>query len=201
MPGTSQAERWPLETAERRAVAAAEPAPPLEFRAIYERWFSDVSRWVRAMGGPEAERDDLVQDVFLVVYRRLPDFDGQNVPGWLYQIARHRVRDFRRLLWVKHLFFGGVPLSETLSKGGASPADSLETSEKRMVLEGLLLKLNESERAALVLFEIDGYSGEQIAEIQGVPVNTVWARIHKARKKLKASLAKHESRAPKRLGC
>ena len=49
-----------------------------------------------------------------------------------------------------------------------------------------------------MLFEIDGYSGEEIAEIQGVPVNTVWARIHKARKKLKASLAKHESREQKR---
>jgi RNA polymerase sigma-70 factor (ECF subfamily) len=54
--------------------------------------------------------------------------------------------------------------------------------------------LNESERAALVLFEIDGYSGEEIAEIQGVPTNTVWARIHKARKKLQASLAQLESR-------
>ena len=128
----------------------------------------------------------------------MPDFDGQNVAGWLYQIARHRVRDFRRLLWVKHLLFGSVPLSESLSKGGASPADSLETNEKRALLERLLRKLNESERAALVLFEIDGYSGEEIAEIQGVPVNTVWARIHKARKKLKASLVKHESRGQKR---
>ena len=126
------------------------------------------------------------------------DFDGQNLPGWLYQIARHRVRDFRRLLWVRHLMFGSVPLSESLSKGGASPADSLETNEKRVLLERLLEKLNESERAAVVLFEIDGYSGEEIAEIQGVPVNTVWARIHKARKKLKASLAKHENREQKR---
>ena len=201
MPGTSQAKLWPVESAEKGVVEALPPGPRLEFRAIYERWFSEVSRWVRAMGGPEAEREDLVQDVFLVVHRRLPDFDGQNVAGWLYQIARHRVRDFRRLLWVKHLLFGSVPLSESLSKGGASPADSLETNEKRALLERLLRKLNESERAALVLFEIDGYSGEEIADIQGVPVNTVWARIHKARKKLKASLVKHESRAQKGPGC
>ncbi|HYP77199.1 MAG TPA: RNA polymerase sigma factor [Polyangiaceae bacterium] len=200
MSGTSQAEPWPVESAEK-AVVAAPASSSLEFRVIYERWFSDVSRWIRAMGGPEAEREDLVQDVFLVVHRRLPDFDGQNVAGWLYQIARHRVRDFRRLLWVRHLMFGSVPLSESLSKGGASPADSLETQEKRVLLERLLSKLNETERAALVLFEIDGYSGEEIAEIQGVPVNTVWARIHKARKKLKVSLAKHESRAQKRPGC
>src|SRR6185369_17126944 len=192
-----QAERWPVEDEKPTEVLPG----PLEFRAIYEQWFDEVARWIRAMGGPQAEREDLVQDVFLIVHRRLPDFDGQNLPGWLYQIARHRVRDFRRLLWVKHLMFGGVPLSENLSKGGASPVDSLETSEKRVLFERLLEKLNESERAAVVLFEIDGYSGEEIAEIQGVPVNTVWARIHKARKKLKASLAKHESREQKRPGC
>jgi RNA polymerase sigma-70 factor, ECF subfamily len=47
------------------------------------------------MGAPEAEREDLVHDVFIVVHRRLHDFDGENLAGWLYQIARHRVRDFR----------------------------------------------------------------------------------------------------------
>jgi RNA polymerase sigma-70 factor (ECF subfamily) len=197
MPGASEAKLWPLESQEPSR-PEAQPAPALDFSSIYQRWFDDVSRWIRAMGGPEADREDLVQDVFLVVHRRLPDFDGQNVAGWLYQIARHRVRDFRRLLWVKHMLFGSVPLPESLPKGGASPADSLETNEKRRLLERLLEKLNESERAALVLFEIDGYSGEEIAEIQGVPINTVWARIHKARKKLKASLSKIEGREQKR---
>jgi RNA polymerase sigma-70 factor (ECF subfamily) len=172
------------------------PSAPPDFHAIYQRWFDEVSRWIRAMGGPEAEREDLAQDVFLVVHRRLPEFDGQNVAGWLYRIARHRVRDFRRLSWVKHMLFGSVPLSDNLAKGGASPAESLETKEKRKTLEGLLDKLNASERAALMLFEIDGYSGEEIAEIQCVPVNTVWARIHKAKKKLKASLAELENRKP-----
>ncbi len=195
MPRASQAELWPEESAPAVKTAEKRPDPPsapLEFRAVYERWFNDVSRWIRAMGGPEAEREDLVQDVFLVVHRRLPDFDGQNLPGWLYQIARHRVRDFRRLLWVKHAFFGRAPLPESLSSAQASPADSLETSEKRATLERLLDQLNGAERAALVLFEIDGYSGEHIAEIQGVPLNTVWARIYKARKKLKIALEKSE---------
>ena len=195
MEQLSEAKQSPVECASKSEVAT-QAAP--EFRAIYERWFNDVSRWVRAMGGPEADREDLVQDIFVVVHRRLPDFDGQNLPGWLYQIARHRVRDFRRLLWVRHLLFGSVPLSETLTRGGPSPSDSLETTEKRRLLEHLLRNLHESERAALVLFEIDGYRGEEIAEMQGVPINTVWARIHKARKKLKASLAKVESRECKR---
>ncbi len=192
MPGTSQAEKWPADH------KSAPSAPkPLEFRAIYETWFEEVSRWIRAMGGPQADREDLVQDVFLVVHRRLPDFDGQNLPGWLYQIARHRVRDFRRLVWVRRMLFGKVPLTDALPTLGASPSDTAETNEKRVLLERLLEKLNDSERAALVLFEIDGYSGEEIAEIQGVPLNTAWGRIHKARKKLKAQLAKHAAQEHK----
>jgi RNA polymerase sigma-70 factor (ECF subfamily) len=189
MPATSQAEQWPVESAEKQEQLSL----PLDFRVVYERWFGEVSRWIRIMGGPEADREDLVQDVFLVVHRRLPDFDGQNLAGWLYQISRRKVRDFRRLMWVKQLF-SSVPVSDSLAKGGPSPVELLETREKRATLERLLTKLNETERAALVLFEIDGYSGEEISELQGVPINTVWARIHKARKKLKASLEKAESR-------
>src|SRR5450432_899919 len=117
---------------------ASRHSAKFDFRTIYEARFDEVSRWIRALGCPEADREDLVQDVFVVVHRRLRDFDGQNVAGWLYQIARHRVRDFRRLLWVKHMLFGSVPLSESLAKGGPSPADSLETNEKRVTLERLL---------------------------------------------------------------
>jgi len=170
-----------VKVAERSDV---EPLGSLNFRAIYERWFDEVSKWVRALGGPEADREDLVQDVFVVVHRRLPDFDGDNLPGWLYRITRHRVRDFRRLVWVKRILFGSVPLPENLPKEGASPIEILETRQKRAMLERLLDRLTESERLALVLFEIDGYSGEEIAEILGVPLNTVWSRTHKARRKL-----------------
>ena len=178
----------------------AESAPArsrLSFDEIYANWYDEVSRWIRALGGPVAEREDLVQDVFIVVHRRLEDFDGANLPGWLYQIARRRVRDFRRLLWVKHLITRRSPLPEGLTLDGPSPVEALETKEKRVLLEGLLQKLNESERAALVLFEVEGYSGQQIAAIQGVPINTVWARIHKARRKLQQNLERTELRETK----
>jgi len=144
------------------------------------------------MGGAEADRDDLVQDVFLVVYRRLPDFDGKNVGGWLYQIARRKVRDFRRLFWVRSLFGQSVPLTESTARSPGSPQESLETKESGLLLEELLRSLNPDQRSAFVLFEIEGYSGEEIARLHGVPLNTVWARIHKARKKLQARIGKSD---------
>jgi RNA polymerase sigma-70 factor (ECF subfamily) len=163
---------------------------PLEFQAVYDGWFERVSSWVHALGAPEADQDDLVQDVFLIVHRRLSHFDGGNLAGWLYQIARRRVRDFRRLLWIRHLFTHSVPLSDELSTIGPGPADDLETKHKARQLDELLSLLNPDQRSAFVLLEIEGYSGKEIARLQGVPVNTVWARIHNARKKLQSGIAK-----------
>ncbi len=171
------------------------PSGPLSFEQLYDRWFDHVARWVRALGARAADRDDLVQDVFLVAYRRMPDFDGQNVAGWLYQIARRKVRDHRRLLWVKHLFGPSLPLTDSMLRTENSPLDSLETKQKRALLERLLDGLNETQRAAFVLFEIEGSTGEEIASLQGVPINTVWARIHKARKRLHDQAARIEKQA------
>ena len=173
----------------------------LSFEQVYDQWFDDVARWVRALGAREADRDDVVQDIFMVVHRRLADFDGQNVAGWLYQIARRKVRDYRHLMWVKHLFGNtSVPLADEMLRTAQSPLDELETRQKSQLLERLLDALNEDQRAAFVLFEIEGNSGEDIARVQGVPINTVWARIHKARKKLQERATRFEKQAGRRAG-
>lgn len=181
---------------EGAAVTSRPGAPPLEFERVFEVWFARVASWVRALGAPESDQDDLVQDVFLVVHRRLSDFDGRNLAGWLYQIARRRVRDFRRLHWIRHVLASGVPLSNNLLKVGPSPADELETKEKGQKLEAMLSTLNPDQRAAFVLLEIEGYSGEEIARLQSVPLNTVWARIYKARKKLQQQIELSKAAPP-----
>ncbi|MGA2450633.1 MAG: sigma-70 family RNA polymerase sigma factor [Polyangiaceae bacterium] len=171
----------------------------LEFEDVYGRFFDEVRRWIRALGGPEADRDDLAQDVFLIVHRCLPAFDGENLPGWLYQITRRRVRDFRQLRWFR-LFLAGARADESLVSPNESPEAALRSREEELMLTRLLAKLPEAQRAAFVLFEIEGYSGEEIARLQGVPINTVWARVHKARVKLAISLERAgEGRAERRV--
>jgi RNA polymerase sigma-70 factor (ECF subfamily) len=159
----------------------------LTFQEVYRAFFDDVGRWIWALGGPSADRDDLVQDVFLIVHRRLHTFDGQNLAGWLYQITRHRVRDFRRLRWFR-LFLTTGRADDTRISPSEGPEAALDSKETQQMLGRLLSKLPESQRAAFVLFEVEGYSGKEIAQLQGVPLNTVWARIHKARTKLPATL-------------
>ena len=170
--------------------AAAPELRAADFRALYDAWFADVARWVRALGAAPADQDDLVQEVFVVVHRRLHAFDGKNLAGWLYRITTHQVRDFRRLRWIRHIFGRSVPLSSGVASTGPTPLMVLETKEKQELLERLLSTLNESQRAAFVLFEMDGYTGDEIARIQQVSINTVRARIHRARKKVLASLLK-----------
>ena len=161
----------------------------LVFADVYAANFAFVYRVVaRLAGGGDVE--DLVQEVFVVVHRRLPDFDGENLAGWLYRIAAHQVRDFRRLRWIRHIFGRSVPLSSGVPATGPTPLMVLETKEKQEFLDRLLSTLNEAQRAAFVLFEMDGYTGDEIARIQQVSINTVRARIHRARKKLTVLLLK-----------
>jgi RNA polymerase sigma-70 factor (ECF subfamily) len=164
-----------------------------QFRAIYDAWFEEVSRWIRALGGLDADRDDIVQEVFVVVRRRLDSFDGSNPAGWLYRITRRQVRDFRRRAWAKHIFtkrHSDEP--DALSDDGKNPAAALEYKEKQRVLHTLLRKMTDDRRSAFLLFEIEGLSGEEIACIQSVPLNTVWTRLHYARKDFFALVAKYQ---------
>jgi RNA polymerase sigma-70 factor (ECF subfamily) len=164
-----------------------------DFRTVYETWFEEVSRWIRALGGLDADRDDMVQEVFLVVRRRLGSFDGANLAGWLYRITRRQVRDFRRRAWVRRIFTRRRhDEPDDLPHHGAGPAAALEHKEKQRVLHAMLGKLQEDRRSAFVLFEIEGLSGEEIARLQGVPLNTVWTRLFHARKEFFRLAAKYQ---------
>jgi RNA polymerase sigma-70 factor (ECF subfamily) len=166
------------------------PDPRAErgFQAVYAGWFADVLRWIRAFGAPPAEHDDLLQEVFVVVHRRLPQFDGRNLAGWLYRITARQVRDHRRLRWFRTVLRRSVPLSDEIEAPQPTPLMALETREKRQKLDRLLARLSEPLRVTFLLFEVEGYTGEEIAELQQVPINTVRARIHRARKRLLALL-------------
>jgi len=182
-----QANVWP-----HRQTDVAEPPAQVfdagDFNTVYATWFGDVARWLRALGAPASDHDDLLQEVFVVVHRRLHDFDGRNLAGWLYRITAHQVRDFRRLRWIKNVFKRSIPLSHRLASPGPTPVMALETRERRARLEGLLAELSEPLRTTFVLFELDGYTGEEIAAAHRVSINTVRARIHRARKKLLSAI-------------
>ena len=170
-------------------VPARAPGAPREderesrFREIYERWFGDVVRWIYALGVPSSDSEDLAQEIFLVVRRKLDRFDGGNLAGWLYRISQLTVRDHRRRAWFKNLTVRRRDV-DVVRAGltSPSPAARYEEEENRRFVQTLVARMSEKLRTAFILFEIEGYSGEEIARIQDIPLGTVWTRLHLARK-------------------
>jgi RNA polymerase sigma-70 factor, ECF subfamily len=162
---------------------AVDPSRDAQFRDIYERWFDDVIGWLYALGAPGADTEDLAQEIFIVVRRNLGRFDGGNLAGWLYRIAQLTVRDHRRRSWFRNLVLRRqeVDLSK-MPHAADSPARNFEDAEARRQFQLMVTKMHGKLVTTFILFEIEGYSGEEIARIQDIPIGTVWTRLHKARK-------------------
>lgn len=175
------------------AVARPDESPrlpsgvPLTFPAVYHAYFAQVVGWMRAMGVPQADLEDLAQEVFLVVRRKLPRFHEGSLPAWIYKIAEHKSRNYRRLAWFRNVFLPGRTLDTVEPMAaGPSPANALEQKEDQQTIAAMLARMSDKRRETLLLFEVEGYSGQEIAALQGVPVKTVWTRLHHARKDLVA---------------
>jgi RNA polymerase sigma-70 factor (ECF subfamily) len=183
-----------MEVAVQVQAEALDAAAPT-FDDLYATWFPEVVRWMRALGAPEADWQDLAQDVFCVVQRKLPTFRGGSLPAWLYRITRRTVKDHRRLSWFRHLYLRPRDVAlEELQSNAPTPEDQLAARQEERLLFLLLARMSEKRRTAFVLFEVEGYSGEQIAELEGVPLATVWTRLHHARKDYFAIVSSYKQR-------
>ena len=190
-------QRWTSPQREESSTACAADArhlyelpDPLIFEEVYHAYFRQTVAWMRGMGVPEAEIEDVAQEVFLVVRSKLSHFHGGNLAGWLYRIANLTVRNFRRRAWFKNLFSRSREIdSMELAGPSTTPAMALEKKQDQHVLAQMLARISDKRRTTLILFEIEGYSGQEIARLHGVPVKTVWTRLHHARKALVAMVA------------
>ena len=88
----------------------------------------------------------------------------------------------------------GVELEE-LPHSGVSALATLETKEKQQLFDSLTSKITAKRRVVFRLFELEGYDGQEIADILGVPINTVWTRLHYARKDFSTLLARYRTTA------
>jgi RNA polymerase sigma-70 factor (ECF subfamily) len=168
-------------------------AEPLDFASIYEKWFRPVHRWIRALGGPGIEAEDLAQEVFIVVQRKLPSFDGANLPGWLYRIAQLTVRDARRRAWFRSTFLRARDVGLDDLESPARSDDALARKEQERQLYDLVSRLNPRWRECFLLFEVGGLSGGEIAELLGIPHATVRTHLFRARKAMVALVARMQA--------
>jgi RNA polymerase sigma-70 factor, ECF subfamily len=174
------------------------------FEAVYRAHVKTVARWAMRLVGPQGDFEDVVHEVFLVVRRRLPEFRGEaEITTWLYEITVRVAQGFRkRARWwswltgrgrnpsrgqVREVFLGAT-------EGTTDPHSILEARERTRFLYRLLDELSEDQRTTFILFELEGLSGEQIAEITGASVGSVWVRLSRARRKFMDRMREWEER-------
>lgn len=167
---------------------------PSRFEDVYREHFRFVWRSLRRLGVPESDTADAAQDVFVVVHRRLDEFEGRSkMTTWLYGICLRVARDRKRLAHNRRRADDDVPLEEAADETVDVAADA-ERRQGLRLLETLLDALPLEQRAVFTLFEMEGLGGEAIAEMLEIPVGTVHSRLRLAREAFERNLKRLQAR-------
>lgn len=196
--------RWIAGPARMKGVVTgAEPMPSadaaagLTIREVHERHADFVWRTLQRLGVRSMDLEDQMQEVFIVVHRRLASFDGASaLSTWLFGICLRVAAAHRRRAHVRRERASSDSEERFALDSGDDPERAAIESETREELEELLGTLDLEKRAVFVMFEIEGQTAPEIANVMGTPVGTVYSRLAAAR----AELAKAASRRASRKG-
>jgi RNA polymerase sigma-70 factor (ECF subfamily) len=171
---------------------AASASASGRFQSLYAEHFAMVWRSLRALGVNEASVEDAVQDVFLVVHRRLPEFAARSsVRTWVFGIVLGVARNHRRRERRKGPC---VPLEAELAGRGPDPHDEAVTAEALARVARALGTLDEAKREIFVMGEMEQMTAQEIAEALGINVNTAYSRLRAARAAFATALARDGGR-------
>lgn len=180
---------------EEGPVERERPAQALEITEVYEAHFRYVWRCLRSLGVREAQLDDAVQDVFIVVQRRLGEFDGQvALSTWLYAIALRVARKARERARREAQKAGSVAEGEEPASTAADAEATLQCSERLLLARAALESLDDDKREVFVLAQVEQMSAPEMARIIGVPLNTIYSRLRAARQAFAQEVQRLSSR-------
>ncbi len=173
--------------------ADARPEQPLTLEVLFARHAHDVGRLVTRLLGPGASRadaEDLTQQIFLAAHRALPTFRGDSKPStWLYGIATRLVyREIRGWMRRRRMI---ATLESILAVKPAAHEPHDRAVEQRQELARVwrhLLEIGAKKRLVLILHDVEGLSGREIAEALQIKEPTVHTRLYHARRELMARL-------------
>lgn len=181
------------EKAAREPAAREAAASTSRLREAFEAHGAFVCRSLRHLGVPEADLDDLLQEVFLVVSKRLDDYEERGrARSWLYSICSRVASSQRRKVRRRRE-------TEPVAESAAEPLQ-LEAVQDRQSLElgwRLLQELPAQQREVFVLYEVEDMPMAEIAQALDCPLQTVYSRLYKARERILAQVQrlKAESKA------
>ncbi len=152
------------------------------WRALFDANFGFVHRVARRLGTPPAELDDVCQEVFLVVFRKLDTFSTGRLTTWMYRITANVVSDKHRRRRFRATLAGLVGRQQIDRPAPQTPEASLQQREAERMVGEVLAAMKPKKREVYALYELEGLSGPEIAERVGCRIETVWARLHHARR-------------------
>jgi RNA polymerase sigma-70 factor (ECF subfamily) len=177
--------------------ATAEPGrAAATFEQIYETYVDFVWRSARRLGVPESMVDDVVQQVFLTVHRKLDEFEGRSsLKTWVFSILLRTVRDHRRGVRRKSPHWQtGAADPDLVADEARGPHESLVLAEAWRVVDGLLESLEGDKRVVFVLAELEQMTAQEISEATGLPAKAVYSRLRAARTDFERAAARMRRR-------
>lgn len=195
---TASSARGPSGSAadESALVERAAAGDAAAFRALFQRHRGDVARLVYRMLAAPADLEDVVQEVFVQVYRSLKDFRGQaKLSTWIHRVTVNVVLMHRRSAKSRPVLTEEAPGDLVADAEGTLPDEDAERHERIRAFQRLLARLADKKRVVFVLHELEGMTPAEIADIVGAPVLTVRTRLFYARRELEAMLPEEPSLA------
>jgi RNA polymerase sigma-70 factor (ECF subfamily) len=155
----------------------------LTFEDVYNTHVQSVARWAARLGGPGVDVEDLTQEVFAIVSRRLPEFRHESrLATWLFAITAKVAANDRRRRRLRAWWTRLAPdVVERTAARGESALEQLEKRERRAMFYRALDRLGERHRRVLVLFELEELPVDGIAELMAVRPGNVRVLLHRAR--------------------
>jgi RNA polymerase sigma-70 factor (ECF subfamily) len=180
---------------ERFRAPPAEDVVAADAGELYRKYAETVGRWVARLGGPLIDREDAVHEVFVIAHRLRPSAQGAaRITTWLFRVTAKVVSHRRRKdRWRRWLRGSADEAVGRLAADGPSPVEALESREQQTLVYRVLDRLPDRHRTVLILFEMDGLSGDEIASLFDAKVSTIWVWLHRARASFRAELSRLEA--------
>lgn len=154
------------------------------FATTYRESVGTVFRALRRLGIAESELEDVVQEVFVVVHAKLPQYDASRCSPktWVYGIARRVAANRRR----RALRIARTEAQAPPPAPVTNPESVARQSQATRLVAQFLERLPEPQRAVFELMEIEGMAAHEVAELVGTNRNTVYSRLRRARSAFEA---------------
>ena len=154
------------------------------FAQLFDTHFSFVRSIARQLGTPDADLDDVAQEAFVVAFKQIHRFTSGKFTTWVYRIVSNLVANRHRSRGIRNAF--AKILGQQAEPQVAAADRDFDRAETQQQVAAVLASMAHKKREVFAMYELEGLSGEEIAERLDCKIDTVWSRLHYARQEFEA---------------